>query len=87
VERAGAVYDKCLEVIPHAKFTFPMIWMYKAELEIRRKRLDAARKVLGTAIGKCPKEKIFKGYIDLEFRVCCSCTLASLFVSCASLMP
>ncbi len=69
MDRASAVYDKCLEVIPHAKFTFPTIWMYKAQLELRRKNLTAARKVLGTAIGKCPKESIFRGYIDLEFQL------------------
>lgn len=37
-----------------------------AKFEIRQKNLDSARKILGNAIGKCPKEKIFKGYIELE---------------------
>lgn len=31
--------------------------------------LPAARKVLGAAIGMCPKEALFKGYIQLEFDV------------------
>ncbi|CAM9970767.1 unnamed protein product, partial [Phaeothamnion confervicola] len=30
------------------------------------KDLAAARKTLGTAIGRCPKPNIFKGYIELE---------------------
>ena len=31
--------------------------------------LPAARKLLGAAIGMCPKEKLFKGYIQLELDV------------------
>jgi crooked neck len=31
--------------------------------------LGAARKILGTAIGMCPKEALFKSYIQLEFEV------------------
>lgn len=30
----------------------------------------AARKILGTAIGMCPKEALFKVYIQLELEVC-----------------
>lgn len=37
-----------------------------AKFEIRRLDLPAARKIMGTAIGMCPKEKLFKGYIELE---------------------
>jgi len=40
-----------------------------AKFEVRRLELPAARKVLGTAIGLCPKEALFKGYIDLEVEV------------------
>jgi crooked neck len=40
-----------------------------AKFEVRRLELPAARKVLGTAIGMCPKEALFKGYIDLEVEV------------------
>lgn len=40
-----------------------------ARFEIRRLDLSAARKLLGAAIGMCPKERIFKGYIELEFDV------------------
>jgi crooked neck len=40
-----------------------------ARFEVRRLDLPAARKVLGTAIGMCPKEALFKGYIQLEFDV------------------
>lgn len=40
-----------------------------AKFEIRRLELVSARKILGTAIGMCPKEALFKGYIDLEVEV------------------
>lgn len=31
--------------------------------------MPAARKILGAAIGMCPKEALFKGYIDLEIEL------------------
>jgi len=31
--------------------------------------LQAARKILGMAIGVCPKDKLFKGYIELEIEL------------------
>lgn len=40
-----------------------------ARFEIRQLDLLAARKTLGTAIGMCPKEALFKGYIQLELEV------------------
>lgn len=40
-----------------------------AQFEIRQLNLQAARKLLGRAIGQCPKNKLFKGYIDLEMQV------------------
>jgi len=40
-----------------------------AKFEIRRLELQTARKILGTAIGMCPKEALFKGYIDLEIEL------------------
>lgn len=42
-----------------------------ARFEVRRLDLPAARKLLGAAIGMCPKEKLFKGYIQLEVDVSC----------------
>jgi len=40
-----------------------------AKFEVRRLDLSAARKILGAAIGMCPKEALFKGYIDFEVEV------------------
>jgi len=65
-ERARQIYQECLKLIPHKKFTFAKIWLMKAQFEIRQQQLSAARKTLGQAIGMCPKDKLFKGYIDLE---------------------
>ncbi|KAI0987533.1 hypothetical protein GJ496_010214 [Pomphorhynchus laevis] len=65
-ERAEKVYEECLQLIPHKKFTFAKIWIMYAHFNIRRLDLAKARKILGTSIGKCPKDKLFRHYIDLE---------------------
>ncbi|EEB12300.1 protein crooked neck, putative [Pediculus humanus corporis] len=69
MERTRQVYRACLELIPHKLFTFSKIWLLYAQFEIRNKNLTGARKALGTAIGKCPRDKLFRGYIDLEIQL------------------
>nr|CAJ38789.1 crooked neck protein [Platynereis dumerilii] len=69
MERARQVYQACLELIPHKKFTFAKVWLFFAQFEIRQKNLTTARKIMGTAIGKCPKDKLFRGYIDVEIQL------------------
>ena len=69
VERARQIYQECLKLIPHKKFTFAKIWLMKAQFEIRHQQLSAARKTLGQAIGMCPKDKLFKGYVELELKL------------------
>ncbi|KAG9255029.1 uncharacterized protein F5Z01DRAFT_653686 [Emericellopsis atlantica] len=69
VERARQIYQTCLGLIPHNKFTFAKIWLLAAQFEIRQGELTAARKLLGRALGQCPKDKLFHGYIDLERRL------------------
>lgn len=69
IERARQVYQECLKLIPHKKFTFAKIWLMKAQFEIRQQNLSAARKTLGQAIGTCPKDKLFKGYVELELKL------------------
>lgn len=68
-ERTRQVYQASLELIPHKKFTFAKMWLYYAQFEIRQKNLPFARRALGTSIGKCPKNKLFKGYIELELQL------------------
>ncbi|XKL64727.1 hypothetical protein PGB90_004813 [Kerria lacca] len=69
IERTRYVYTTCINVIPHKHFTFAKIWLLYAMFEIRQKNLQKARKTLGLAIGKYPKNKLFKGYIDLEIQL------------------
>ncbi|KAI1121593.1 cell cycle control protein [Nemania abortiva] len=78
IARARQIYKLCLDLIPHKKFTFAKIWLLKAQFEIRQGELTAARKSLGQAIGMCPKDKLFKGYIELEHKL-------SEFVRCRTL--
>ncbi|GAA5956305.1 hypothetical protein JCM8115_001684 [Rhodotorula mucilaginosa] len=69
LQRAREIYRACLKLVPHKKFTFAKVWVQFAEFEVRQQDLDAARKILGMAIGMCPKEKLFKDYVDLELRL------------------
>jgi crooked neck len=66
IERARQIYDTCLNLIPHKTFTFSKLWLLKAHFEVRQGELTKARKMLGRAIGMCPKDKVFKGYIEME---------------------
>lgn len=68
-ERTRQVYKTCLEVIPHKMFTFSKIWLMYAQFEVRCKNLQRARKALGQAIGLCPRDKLFRGYIELEIQL------------------
>lgn len=69
MEKTREVYSTCLKLIPHKKFTFAKVWLMFAKFEIRQRNLPAARKVLGQSIGMCPKNKLFKGYIELEIEL------------------
>eukprot|EP00298_Acanthocystis_sp_HF-20_P028611 c7397_g1_i1.p1 GENE.c7397_g1_i1~~c7397_g1_i1.p1 ORF type:complete len:670 (+),score=269.04 c7397_g1_i1:38-2047(+) len=68
-ERARAVYQECLKIIPHKIFSFKKIWIMFAQFEIRQHNLVEARKILGNAIGNIPKPKIFLTYITLEYQL------------------
>ena len=69
INRARDVYTSCLKLVPHETFSFSKIWILAAKLELRCKDVSAARKILGNAIGKAPKEKIFKYYIEMEMQM------------------
>jgi len=68
-ERARQVYRAALDLLPHKKFTFAKLWLLYAQFEIRQKNVDLARRALGSALGKCAKAKLFRGYIDLEIQL------------------
>lgn len=48
-------------MIPHEKFSFAKLWLLAAQFEIRQLNLTGARQILGTAIGKAPKDKVTYG--------------------------
>ncbi|KAF8731621.1 hypothetical protein AX14_004568, partial [Amanita brunnescens Koide BX004] len=68
-DRTREIYRTALRLVPHKQFTFAKLWLMFAKFEIRRLDLPAARKIMGAAIGMCPKEALFKGYIDLEIEL------------------
>ena len=67
IDRTRQIYTECLKLIPHKQFTFAKLWLLAAEFEVRQSRLTPARKLLGQALGMAPKDKLFKGYIALEW--------------------
>ncbi|XP_057741481.1 uncharacterized protein LOC130960156 [Arachis stenosperma] len=69
VDPTRDVYRKCLNLIPHSKFSFAKIWLLAAQFEIRQLNLKGARQILGNAIGKAPKDKIFNKYIEIELQL------------------
>lgn len=69
IERTRQIYKTCLELIPHKMFTFSKVWLLYAYFEIRCKDLLKARKTLGMAIGMCPRDKLYRGYIELEIQL------------------
>ena len=69
IPRARQIYAEALRLVPHKKFTFAKLWLMNAQFEIRQRDLTAARKALGKSIGLCPKERLFKGYIELELKL------------------
>ncbi len=69
IQRTREIYQACIRLIPHRKFTFSKVWLAFAHFEIRQGQLTAARKLLGQSIGMCPKDKLFKGYIELEMKL------------------
>ncbi|KAF7305051.1 Pre-mRNA splicing factor [Mycena kentingensis (nom. inval.)] len=64
--RARQIYQEAVKLVPHKQFTFAKLWLLFAKFEIRRLELQSARKILGVGIGMSPKERLFKGYIELE---------------------
>ncbi|KAF8638197.1 hypothetical protein AX16_010543 [Volvariella volvacea WC 439] len=67
--RTRQVYQTAISVVPHKQFTFSKLWLMFTKFEIRRLEVQSARKILGTAIGLCPKGALFKGYIELEIEL------------------
>ncbi|KAL8141607.1 hypothetical protein V2J09_014639 [Rumex salicifolius] len=69
VDETREVYRECLKLIPYKEFSFAKVWLMAAQFEIRQLNLKGARQILGNAIGKAPKDKIFKKYIEIELQL------------------
>lgn len=67
--RAKSVYERVLKLIPHSVFTFTKVWILFAHFLLRAHDLPGARKVMGLAIAKCPSEKIFNEYVNIELQL------------------
>ncbi|KAI9728671.1 MAG: NineTeen Complex (NTC) component [Chrysothrix sp. TS-e1954] len=64
-----SIYKKILSILPHEKLTFTKLWLNYANFLIRTSQPTAARKALGQALGRCPKDSLYKVYIALELRL------------------
>lgn len=70
IELCRDLYKRLIDdLIPHKQFTFSKIWLMYAKFEIRQGNVNMARKILGKSLGICPKDKTFRGYIELEIKL------------------
>ncbi|KAI9504868.1 hypothetical protein BX070DRAFT_238748 [Coemansia spiralis] len=69
IDRARQVYTACVSLVPHKRFTFAKLWLQYAWFEIRQRNVGTARRTLGRALGICPKDKLFRGYIEMELEL------------------
>merc|ERR550514_32511 len=67
LRRATEVCQSVLKIIPHKLFTFGKIWIFSAQLEIRKRNINKARTLFRDALNLCPKNKIFRYYNAIEF--------------------
>ncbi|XP_013458241.2 crooked neck-like protein 1 [Medicago truncatula] len=69
MERARDVYRNFLKLMAHKKFSSAKLWLLAAQFEIRMLNFKGARRILDYAIGKAPKHKLFKKYIEMELEL------------------
>ena len=69
LDKSRLIYDKALEIIPHANFSFSKIWIFYALFEVRNLNIERARKIFGVGIAKNGSEKLFSAYIELEMQL------------------
>jgi len=67
-DRAREVYKACIGILPKA-WSSAKIWLNYARFELRRSDVATMRKMLGRGLGQGKKERIYKGYIELELEV------------------
>ena len=64
--QAREVYQQCLTLIPHDKFSIAHVWLVAAWTEFRHGNPKRARKILARGIRLAPKPKMFRNCIELE---------------------
>ncbi|KOB66463.1 Protein crooked neck, partial [Operophtera brumata] len=76
VDDVRDTYEKAIANVPPSKdkqfwrrYIYLWIWLMYAQFEVRCKDLKQARKTLGLALGMCPRDKLYRGYIDLEIQL------------------
>jgi crooked neck len=71
IQLARSILNRCLDIIPHSKFTFAKIWNELAEAHLRELDVPSARKTFGKAIGVSngSSNSIFKKYIEMEMQL------------------
>ena len=67
--RSIAILEECIQLIPHKNFSFSKVWIELAKIYIRRDDIQAARLVLGRAIGNHPSLKVFQFYLEIESKL------------------
>lgn len=86
-DAARQVYRQCLDLIPHHKFSFGKVWLLAATFELRQRNLKGARNILRTGIGKAPKPKIFRYYIEMERKLGNVNRCRKLYEKCLTRFP
>ncbi|CAI5758674.1 unnamed protein product [Candida verbasci] len=76
IELSREIWNKCLKIIPHKRFSYSKIWKNYADFELRNStndELTKVRKIYGRSIGqtciKKPKPSIFQNYINFEMKL------------------
>nr|POE97343.1 pre-mrna-splicing factor clf1 [Quercus suber] len=69
MERTREVYRESPKLICHEKVSSAKLWLLAAQFEIWQLNLKATRQILGNAIGRAPKDKTFKKYIEIELQL------------------
>lgn len=69
IDLCRRLYQRLIDLIPHRKFTFSKVWFMYSQFELRNGELTSTRKIMGNALGICPKPKTFKLYINMEIKL------------------
>lgn len=69
LERVSRLYSRILDLIPHERFSFEVIWISAAKFEIDRSNFQKAVTILESAMEKAATNHIFRMYVDLKIEL------------------